>query len=488
MDPMALCNQFIDKTLVGIRNLLSAELFEKTEANINNLAKFATPVCALVGALIAIILAIKTDSLILFLASFGWIIFIILLYYIGSKLQNTCQSTINNNPFSIASQELVDTLIVVNCATAIIFFIAGFFISIKMSDVNPLVYGTVGSLVTIYFIWILLHPHLVTTYVESSTSAGLDAIAYLSLGNKMFLRTNKLLFGLLPSIAAILLIKSLFKVFGDANEVLNGGIQGAIGFIMIIVGLLSPLIAYLVFIFSYMILDVMRSILVMGSANGRNDGNTNVKKVFSSIQEPKSEIDSTNESAQNLNISPVVLKNVVLGIFVVLLLLFGGIKGQEYYNEYQAKAEIQRADEARKKALEEEKKAIEIAEKTKIEAEKQKFNDFLVNIRKHIGKPALDLVLEPDVNRKFKEIFGNNLSAYENYFTDSGLVVEGNGIIVGQGCIKSSCDNNKSLVVVDSTSGEIYTAVINGSSAKYYGIAEENVSPEVKKWVMANKK
>ena len=156
MDPMQLCNNFIDKTLAGIRGFLSAELFEKTEANINNLAKFATPICALVGALISIILAIKTDSLVLFLASFAWIFFVILLYYIGSKLQSTCQSTINNNPFSIASQDLIDTLIAVNCVGAIIFFIAGFYISIKTSDFDPLILGTVGSLVTIYFVWILL--------------------------------------------------------------------------------------------------------------------------------------------------------------------------------------------------------------------------------------------------------------------------------------------------------------------------------------------
>ena len=488
MDPMAISNKFIDKTLIGIRRLLSSELFEKTEEFINNLAKFATPICAVLGALISIILAIKTDSLILFIASFGWIFFLILLYYIGSKLQSTCKSTITNNPFSIASQELIDTMIVVNCVGAILFFMAGFYFSIKASDFYPIILGTVGSLVTIYFVWILLHPHLVTTYVESSTSAGLDAISYFSLGNKMFLRTNKLLFGLLPSIAAILLLKTLFNVFGDSSEILSGGIQGAIGFIMIIIGLLSPLIAYLFFIFSYMILDVLRSILVMGSANGQNDRNNTKSYILPASQETKSETESKNDSIQSLNISPATIKNVTIGIVVILLLIFGGIKGQEYYKEYQVNAEIQQADEARKKAIEEEKKAIEIAEKGRIESEKQKLNEFLIKVRKHIGKPALDLVLEPEVNRKFKDILGSNLSAYENYFSDSGAVVERNGLIVGQGCIKASCDSYKSLVVIDTNTGEIYTAVVNGASAEYIGTSEDNVSPEVKKWVIENKK
>lgn len=488
MDLMALCNNYIDKTLIGIRNILSAELFEKTENFINNLAKFATPICAFVGALILIVLAIKTDSLMLFLASFAWIFFVVILYYIGSKLQSTCQSTINNNRFSIASQELIDTLITVNCVFAIIFFIAGFYFSIKTSDFNPLIFGTVGSLVTIYFVWILLHPHLVTTYVESSTSAGLDAIAYLSLGNKMFLRTNKLFFGLLPSIAAVLLIKNLFKVFGDSSEILNGGIQGAIGFVMIILGLLSPLIAYLYFIFTYLILDVMRSILVMGSVNVQNDDNFNKNQTSGTLAEVTQDLELKNNATQNVKISPLFIQKIAIGIFIVLLVLFGGIKGQVYYKEHQAKVEAERVEEARKKAIEEEKLSIEIALKAKMDAEKQKLNNFLVIVRNYIGKPALDLVLEPEINKRFKDIFGNNLSSYENYFTDSGLVVEGSGLIVGQGCIKATCDNNKSLVVVDINTGDVYTAIVNGTNVKYYGIPEENVSPEVKKWVMANKK
>jgi hypothetical protein len=424
----------------------------------------------------------------LFIASFGWVICIVLLYYIGSKLQSTCQSTINNNRFSIASQELIDTLITVNCVCAIIFFIAGFYFSIKTSDFNPLIFGAIGSLVTIYFVWILLHPHLVTTYVESSTSAGLDAIALLSLGNKMFLRTNKLFFGLLPSIATFLLLNNLFKVFGDSSEILDGGIQGAVGFILIAVGLLSPLIAYAYFIFTYLILDVMRSILVMGSVNVENNEGVNINPKLNTSTEILHELEEKNNTTHKLNISPVIIKNISIGFFILVILLFGGIKGQTYYKEHQEKVESERVEEARKKALEEEKQLIEIASKAKIEAEKQKLNIFLDNVRKYVGKPALDLVLEPEINRKFKDIFGNNLSSYENYFTDSGVVVEGSGLIVGQGCIKATCDNNKSLVVVDTTTGAVYTAIVNGANAKYYGTPEENVSPEVKKWVMSNKK
>jgi hypothetical protein len=46
-------------------------------------ADIATPVAAVIGSLIALVLAVKTDSFQIFLASFVWIFALIVLYYIG---------------------------------------------------------------------------------------------------------------------------------------------------------------------------------------------------------------------------------------------------------------------------------------------------------------------------------------------------------------------------------------------------------------------
>lgn len=487
MDPMTLCNRFIDRVLDGIRALLTVRLFEQIEMGINLLAKIFAPICALAGGLILIILAIKMDSLMLFLAAFGWIFLVVLVYYIGSKLQNTCQTTIRNNPISIASQELIDTTIAVYCVLALTSFIGGFYASIKLSEPYFLLAGvTVGALM-IYSLWMLLHPELVSTYVESSSSAGLDAIAYLSLGNKMFLRTSKSLFGVLTTIAAFLLLNSLFKVFGKPEVLLEGGIQGALGFILLISGALAPLVAYMVFIITYMILDVMRSILLMGaSSSGSITGNTkNTPEFHSSIN---SQTEQNDQEKGMEGPSPVVLRNIAIGFVLTLTVIFGIVKGQDYYSEYKEKAEARREEEAKKKAEEEEQRAKDAAEKAAAEAEKQKLQSFLANVRKHIGKPALDLVLEPEVNKVFREIFGPKLPAFENYFSESGDVVEGSGLIVGSGCNKASCDANKALVVVDTKDGKVYSAIVNSGQPLYFGVPEENVSPEVKKWVMSNRK
>lgn len=66
MNLMLSCNKAIDALLHKLRSALTASLFEKVEAFFNTVASIATPVAALVGALIALVIAIKVDSLQIF--------------------------------------------------------------------------------------------------------------------------------------------------------------------------------------------------------------------------------------------------------------------------------------------------------------------------------------------------------------------------------------------------------------------------------------
>jgi hypothetical protein len=80
------------------------------------------------------------------------------------------------------------------------------------------------------------------------------------------------------------------------------------------------------------------------------------------------------------------LKKIGLVVVFLVIGLTVTIKGKEYFNEYQAKAEISRIAEEQKKAEEEALKAAEAAEAARIEA-------FAQNVRPYVNKPALDLVL-----------------------------------------------------------------------------------------------
>jgi hypothetical protein len=71
---MQRCNRLIDQQLSRLRQVLSIGLFEKIEKFFVTVADIATPVAAVIGSLIALVLAVKTDSFQIFLASFVWIL------------------------------------------------------------------------------------------------------------------------------------------------------------------------------------------------------------------------------------------------------------------------------------------------------------------------------------------------------------------------------------------------------------------------------
>ena len=135
------CNKYIDRQLERLRHILTVGLFEKVEKFFIVIAEIATPLAAVIGSLIALVLAIKTDSFQIFLASFAWIFTLIICYYIGGKLQNACHKTLESNPSSIGNQEYLDVVTVLTLVSAATSLLAGIYFAVKFSYLQAFVIG-----------------------------------------------------------------------------------------------------------------------------------------------------------------------------------------------------------------------------------------------------------------------------------------------------------------------------------------------------------
>jgi hypothetical protein len=476
MNIMSNINRQIDIQLISVKNILTESLFKKLEALFIQFAEYATPVSAILGIAISFVIAIKTDSLSFFFGGgVAWIFILILFHYIGSKLQNSCQNTIDNNPSSVASQDYLDVISLVNLIGAIVSLIGGSYLAIKMSSFTPLMLSIGVSMVFVYTMWVTLNPRLVSTYVESSSSAGVDAIAVLILTNKIYLRANKIFFGLLPTLGAAILAKTLYQSFGDPFALLEGGIYGGIGFVLVLVGLISPFVSYLIFIFSYMLLDVLRSILSLGKAQG------------ASPWHPVPQGDQGGNPTPNevIEISGKTLLRVAVGALAIVLFVAIGIKGKVYYAEYMERAEIAQIEDDMKRANEERVALEKKWENERIADEKVRIDKFVAKARKHLNASSLDLLLEPDINNAFKEILrsSEDMQAFDGHFANTEKVIEFENLIIGQSC-KDPCDIAKVVIFVDSQTGKVGGAVNTESGVMYYGIDAQSAPPFVKKWAL----
>ena len=244
-----------------------------------------------------------------------------------------------------------------------------------------------------------------------------------------------------------------------------GGFQGLLGFILVIAGLTAPFACYVLFVFSYMLLDVMRSMLGLGKPN---------------LPIKASELQSDAASSEP-SISADTAKKIGLVLIALIVGLTTVIKGKDLYNDYQAKAEVRRLEE-------EQKKAEEAAQKAAAEAEIARIEAFTNNARKYVKKPSLDLVLDTQINGLFREIFGNNTSAFEGYFAESTEVTETDDLLLAPGCRKDQCDQYKALAIVDLKGTKVSAIVIMGSDVRMFGIQEAEAPAAVKKWLMANRR
>jgi hypothetical protein len=489
MNIMAGLTRLIDAFLEKSRSVLTINLFKYIESIFVSVAGFSSAVAAVLGFLIIAVLAIRADKLSLFFMAPIWIVLVVLMYYIGEKLIKSCLKAIKNNPSAVGSRDLLDVFAALAAIGAVGSLLGASYMAIKDSSLGIFFSGFGLSVILVYAFWILLNPAILSTEMKAHASAGDEAIAYMALFNKVYLRAAKILFGMLPLLGSLVLLGTFGKVFGDNfYGLMAGGIMGATGFMMVIAGLLAPLMCYLLFIFSYLWLDILRSILSIPAEKS------------APANADDEDLDALEDIPEQ---TKTVLKMVALGVGALLVLVVVAIQGKALYNKLDQKwasHKIEKAREEREIAakLEEEKQrlALEAEEAARVKEEQaqererqaqeqQKIQTLVAAARKHLNKDALDLVLEPEVNRVYQEEFGGRLKDFESFFSQSvSKVKESDGAIVAEGCLKDACEDYRAIAAVDVKTGKVTAAMYLQGRVQYSGVEEAQASPALKKWAM----
>jgi len=466
--------QKIDVYLFDLRRILTVPLFEKMEALFMVVAGFCTPISAIVGSLIVFVLAIKQDSLQVFLFAFLWIPLVVLCYYIAIKMKAACAKTLRNNPSSIANQEILDVFAVLGFVTALSSVVAGFFYAIKFSSIEIFLYAILFAILQIYSAWIVIQPSLIATSVRNASSGGLDLLAIFAMGSKIYLRMANLVIGVSAVAGLIFLFRSFYLVLFKPDEIVYGGIWSAIGFVTVLGGLLAPYVIYILFILGYLMLDVLRSILMMPKADVGV-----VEQNFVKVEPVQVPVNDVASDSSNFP-SPQFLKTFAFVLIILVFLALAMTKGKEWYEDYQIKSEISRIE--REQKIAEERKRIEVEQ-----AELKRKNDYIENAKKYIGKQPIDLLLNDVINSEIYPLVGRNMSAVEMFFEQGQPVYLSDNLVMASGCQKDFCDQFKGLLVVDLNELNSYIILIRDDDATFRGIDESELPAAVRKWLISNR-
>ena len=354
MNPMDFSNQLIDKLIRFFRKAISVDFFLQSELNLEKSASFAAPVAAIVGLLIGLTAAIKTDSFIAFLLGIGWVIAIAVGYYIGSKFLVSCKTVVHNNPTRISSQEYIDVIGLIGVLGIIFVALGGLIFSIKMSSPEILKWTVIILIALIFTVCFSLHPNLVSTSVDKNSSAGEDAIAIFAFGYKASVRLAGIIFGAATIFGTINLIIGLFRIIsGNGFEIFIGGLGSIGGIYQVLGGLAYPFLAYVFFVLFYLAVDLMKAILSIPT-NGIGRGGSTDTNIHVPPPQPTQMGESSlgpDEQAVFTNpvsIDPGLVKKFLIGLIVVSVIGAIGYGGWQFKLELDRKAEIAQQEELAK--------------------------------------------------------------------------------------------------------------------------------------------
>ena len=254
--------EIINCLLVLSRKVLSFENFNILDSNAGELGLIMAPISGAFFLIAGIVGGIKIDSFYIFAGSILAAIAFFIAHWAGREMMPNCDAAVVNTNLRIRSHAIFTIKAFVSLAIFIGLLIFGLYISIKLSSLIPMLIPVGFAVLLLFAVWFLLNPLILNITEDNTSSAGNDALTLYSLPFVMVLRLHRILFGIGLFYGNLTFGISIYKFIQDGtNAVLGSGIQGFAGVIILFTAAISPLLLYIIFVFSYLFIDILRSIL-----------------------------------------------------------------------------------------------------------------------------------------------------------------------------------------------------------------------------------
>lgn len=251
--------RMFDYLLSFVRNHLSTDFFLASSNVASRIGRVTLYIAALIGFLGGSVYAIKHNSFEVFGTGLGWVLACLVVHYIATKFLPVGDLLVKSAPSNLSSRAFLECFGLLNFLLGILGFLGWTVIAIRAESIEYFYYALATLVVCEYIVCLCLNPKLLTIEIEESTSAGEEAIGILAFLIKGLVRLVPIAFGVGIVVGTLLLFVAFIQTFGD-NPLMayaNGTFAGA----SVLNAALLPFLSYVFFVLSYLIIDVIRSIL-----------------------------------------------------------------------------------------------------------------------------------------------------------------------------------------------------------------------------------
>ncbi len=237
---------------------MTAVRYEAVESWIEKAGHYALLVAAGLGLIYGVVGAIKCDQLSFVLMGVAWIPCVGVAQYSAYKFSSTSRGLIKTSSSQLSSGAFLTCLALWNLLLGVISFIGLTYCAIKIDSLSVFMSGIVAFAICELVVWLCLNPSLLNINIVPASTAGEEAVGFLTFAMKALLRLVPIAFGIGIIVGDFLMLSSLIVLFRDEELWMTIGFSS----VFFVLGSAAlPLIGYVLFVLNYLFLDVIRAIL-----------------------------------------------------------------------------------------------------------------------------------------------------------------------------------------------------------------------------------
>ena len=263
----ALAPHFFDQFLSLLREIISENYVSSEGKGSVEVGRWAIYLSILVNVAIALYAAIWLKSPEIALGGIGFIALALMLQYSAIKSCGAISQLLQAKTLRMSSTAFFDSMVIMLFVGGIIALFGFSIYAYRFKEIPMYIVGFGIFILCEHLAVTLLHPQAIGITITPRASTGEEAIAILTFFMMLPLRFVAAVFALgsivstLGSIVAFLLL--LFAKSKDLNEIVSAGGIAAGSMVSLLACAAFPFGMYVYFVFAYLIIDVIRSILVL---------------------------------------------------------------------------------------------------------------------------------------------------------------------------------------------------------------------------------
>lgn len=292
----------IGKLIDCMPGVLKAGDFDRIVDRVTSLGHWSLLLVALLGLLVEVVAAFAIDGSAI-LWGIGWLIALPLLQYTAVQFLGVTRELVQANPTRLGSEAFLRCYALVALVAAILLLVGSIIWANDAGSLQVFLFGLAFTALSIATAWLALNPSLLAISVNRGSSAGEEALGILSFFVKTGVRLVPIFYGVTLFVGAIHGVLLLLGMIGDTRIDLIGAVGRAeLSAPMLLWAALSPFLAYVAFVFYFLVIDLMRGILSIPGAmagdrgTGGNRGTSSSRKKSASRKKGSSKKTASRSS------------------------------------------------------------------------------------------------------------------------------------------------------------------------------------------------